>query len=75
MLAKNWAAGDAMSWLSVRSKVYFMLCAVTTPLAGGEKAKSFRIWNVYVSPSCEIAGIAAAISGRSREPSGACASG
>ena len=44
-----------------------MLCAVTTPLAGGEKAKSFRIWNVYVSPSCEIAGIAAAISGRSRD--------
>ena len=54
------------SWLSVRSKVYFMLCAVTTPLAGGENAKSFRIWNVYVSPSSEIVGIAAAISGRRR---------
>ena len=38
MFAKNCWAGDAMSGLSVRSKVYFMLCAVTTPVAGGENA-------------------------------------
>ena len=52
-----------------------MLWAVTTPDAGGENAKSFRMWNVYVSPSSETLGIAAAISGTSLDPSGLGASG
>ena len=69
MFGRNGRAGDAMSGLSVRSKVYFMLWAVTTPLAGGEKAKSLRIWNVYVRRSGEIVGIAAAISGLRRDAS------
>jgi hypothetical protein len=49
MFPKNCWAGEAMSWLSVRSKVYFMLSAVTKLLSGGENWKSLRIWNVYVS--------------------------
>ena len=69
MFVKNCWAGEAMSWFSVRSKVYFMLWAVTTPVAGGENAKSLRIWNVYVLWSAEIVGIAAAISGLRRDAS------
>ena len=69
MFVKNWCPGEAISWLSVRSNVYFMLCALTTPLAFGEKAKSSRIWNVYVRRSWEIVGIATAISGLRRDGS------
>jgi hypothetical protein len=38
MLERNWKAGDCMFGCSVRSNVCFMLCAVTTPVSGGEKA-------------------------------------
>ena len=69
MFPKNCCAGEAMSWCRVRSYVYFMLCALTTPVAFGEKAKSSRIWNVYVRRSSEIVGIDAAISGLRRDGS------
>ena len=42
---------------------------------GGEKRKPCRIRKVYVRPSAEMAGMAAATSGTRREPSGAGASG
>ena len=58
----------ARSGESVRSIVYRKVSAVTGSFDGGEKRKPGRMRNVYVRPSCETVGIAAAISGRSRLP-------
>ncbi len=45
MSSKKYCAGEAIKRFSNRSNVYFMLCAVTLPVAGGEKANPLRIWN------------------------------
>ena len=58
-----------------RSIVCRNVCAVTSLSEGGEKRKPDRMRNVYVRPSGERVGIAAATSGLSRAPSGPAESG
>ena len=60
---------------SARSIVYLNVVAVTIWFEGGENRKPGVILKVYVRPSGERDGQAAAISGTSRQPSGAGASG
>ena len=58
-----------------RSSECLNVAAVTGSFEGGEKRKPVLMWKVYVRPSAETAGIAAAISGRSWAPSGLAESG
>ena len=53
---------------SARSIVCRNVCAVTSSLDGGEKRNPRRMLKLYVRPSAETAGMAAAISGRSSVP-------
>jgi hypothetical protein len=64
-------AGELSLGLSVRSITYWNVRAVTGSFEGGEKRKPGRIVKVYVVPSAERVGSAAATSGSSREPPGA----
>ena len=60
---------------NARSSVCLNVAAVTGSFDGGEKRKPRRMRKVYVRPSAETRGMAAATSGRSRFPAGPAVSG